>query len=258
MSTSPLIDAYLAGPAQLRSAVAGMTPEQLAAAPVPGKWSTKQVVCHIADFEPVYADRMKRVIAEDQPPLRGGDPDVFAAKLAYDARDVEEELQLIESVRRHTARVLRTLPEEDFERTGIHSTDGPLTLRTLLERITNHIPHHAKFIAEKRAALGLPEAGGATPGVFCLNVVLTVTNEADIPTVARLLGECGRLSRTEKGCLSYEACHSQSNPRLFMLCERWASEQAWKDHRNERAYLEIYHPQVIPLVERVPHISTLL
>jgi quinol monooxygenase YgiN len=76
--------------------------------------------------------------------------------------------------------------------------------------------------------------------------------------VARLLGECGRLSRTEQGCLTYEACHSQNNPRLFMLCERWASEQAWKDHRNERAYLEIYHPQVIPLVERVPHISTLL
>jgi quinol monooxygenase YgiN len=258
MSTAPLIDAYLGGPAQLRAAVAGMTAEQLTATPVPGKWSTKQVICHIADFEPVYADRMKRVIAEDQPPLRGGDPDVFAAKLAYGARDVEEELQLIDSARRHTARVLRTLPEEDFERTGIHSTDGPLTLRALLERITNHIPHHVKFIVEKRAALGLPETFGGAPGVFCLNVVLTVKNEADVPTVARLLAECGRLSRTEKGCLRYEACHSQSDPRLFMLCERWASEQAWKDHRNERAYLEIYNPQVIPLVERVPHISTLL
>lgn len=257
MEFSRLIDQYEAGPAELRAAVAGMTDEQLRGAPVPGKWSTLQVVGHISDFEPVYADRMKRVIAEDQPPLRGGDPEVFAAKLAYDARSIEDELSLIEAVRRHTARILRTLPAGAFERTGIHSEDGPLTLGTLLTRITNHIPHHIKFIEEKRAALGLPAAGQGA-GVFCLNVVLTVKNAADVPEVARLLGECGRLSRTEAGCLSYEACHSQNDPRLFMLCERWASEQAWQDHRKQRAYLEIYQPQVIPRVERVPHISTLL
>jgi hypothetical protein len=92
MSPTDLIASYLSGPNQLREAIAGMTPEQINATPIPGKWSTRQVICHLADFEPVYADRMKRVIAEDNPPLRGGDPDVFAAKLAYDKRDIQEEL----------------------------------------------------------------------------------------------------------------------------------------------------------------------
>ncbi len=68
------IDNYLDGPQVLRKAVAGMTPEQLAARPIPGKWSTLEVVCHLADFEIVYADRIKRVIAEDEPTLFGGDP----------------------------------------------------------------------------------------------------------------------------------------------------------------------------------------
>ena len=35
-----LIDDYLAGPQLLRQAVAGMSPEQLLARPVRGKWST--------------------------------------------------------------------------------------------------------------------------------------------------------------------------------------------------------------------------
>lgn len=153
MTTSALINAYLNGPGELRQAIAGMTAEQIDAAPIPGKWSTRQVICHIADFEPVYADRMKRVVAEEQPPLRGGDPDVFAARLHYDVRDIEEELQLIEAVRKHTARILQALPEDAFERTGIHSADGPLTLRTLLERITKHVPHHVRTIEEKRAAM---------------------------------------------------------------------------------------------------------
>ena len=41
----------------LREAVAGMSREHLRASPVP-EWSTHQVICHIADFEPIYADRM--------------------------------------------------------------------------------------------------------------------------------------------------------------------------------------------------------
>ena len=151
-----LIDDYVAGTKIIRDAVDGMSPEQLDATPIPGTWSTRQVLCHIADFEPVYADRMKRVIAEDEPTFFGGDPDQFAARLAYTVRDVEEELQLIESVRNHVARILRTLPSSDFQRMGHHSEDGGMTLATLLERITGHIPHHVEFIHRKREAIGIP------------------------------------------------------------------------------------------------------
>jgi hypothetical protein len=63
MSHDELIEQYLAGPGLLRRAVAGMTRDQLPARPIPGKWSTQEVVCHLADYEPIYADRMKRVIA---------------------------------------------------------------------------------------------------------------------------------------------------------------------------------------------------
>lgn len=153
MKISTRIEEYLAGPEALRRAIEGMSPAELDAAPIPGKWSTRQVVCHIADFEPVYADRMKRVIAEDNPPLLGGDPDLFAERLAYDQRDLEEELQLMTAVRQHMARILKTLRPEQFERTGQHSRDGALTLATLLDRITNHIPHHIELIREKRDAL---------------------------------------------------------------------------------------------------------
>ncbi|MCE9545924.1 MAG: DinB family protein, partial [Planctomycetia bacterium] len=82
MSHAQWIHQYLAGPDMLRESVAGMTPEQLRATPVPGKWSTQQIICHIADFEPVYADRMKRAIASDEPTVMSGDQDAFAAKLA--------------------------------------------------------------------------------------------------------------------------------------------------------------------------------
>jgi uncharacterized damage-inducible protein DinB len=153
MDYTQLIDDYLAGPQQLRAAVAGMTAEQFDARPVHGKWSAKQVVCHVADFEPVYVDRMKRVIAENEPTLFSGDPDLFATTLAYDQRDVAVELDFIALARKHMGAILRSLKPEDFQRRGLHSEAGPITLEKLLTNITKHIPHHIKFIAEKRAAM---------------------------------------------------------------------------------------------------------
>jgi uncharacterized damage-inducible protein DinB len=154
-SLSELIDAYLAGPVQLRQAVAGMTPEQLRARPVAGKWSTLEVVCHLADFDPILADRMKRIIALDNPPLIGADENRFAAVLAYHERDVEEELTIIDKTRSQVARILRTLPASALARIGTHNERGPRTLEHMLQTTINHIPHHVQFILEKKVHLGL-------------------------------------------------------------------------------------------------------
>ena len=154
MKHDALIEQYLAGPGLLRRAVAGMTKEQLLAKPIPGKWSTLEVVCHIADYEPIYADRMKRVIALEEPELLQGDPGRFASQLAYSQRAVEEELALIELTRKQMARILRARKPGDFQRSGTHSRDGALTLENLIQRVTAHIPHHVGFIEEKRQAMG--------------------------------------------------------------------------------------------------------
>lgn len=156
MDLPTLIAQYASGPQLLRQSTNGMSAGDLDARPIPGKWSTREVICHVADMDQVYAERMKRVIAEKEPTLSNADPDQFAARLAYAHRDVAEEIALIEAIRAEVARILRTLGPADFQRRGIHSSDGPLTLATLLERITGHIPHHVRFIEEKRAALKRP------------------------------------------------------------------------------------------------------
>jgi hypothetical protein len=155
MKHEKLIDDYAAGPQLLREAVKGMSREQIVARPVTGKWSTLEVVCHIADFEIVGADRIKRVIAEEKPTLPDGDEKLFAARLSYHQRELEEELHLIGAVRAQVSRILRTLSDGDFDRIGNHTAAGPLTLAQLVQRGANHIEHHLKFIAEKRKALAI-------------------------------------------------------------------------------------------------------
>jgi hypothetical protein len=154
-SAIELTKAYGVGPQKLRQVVHGLNREQLVARPIAGKWSTLEVVCHLADFEPIMADRMKRIIAEEQPQLIGASEVRFAAALAYQDRDLEEELAIIENTRKQMCRILGKLPAAAFQRVGNHNERGPLTLEGMLTSSINHIPHHVKFIEEKRKALGV-------------------------------------------------------------------------------------------------------
>jgi hypothetical protein len=151
-----LIEAYLAGPSLLRQSVSGMSREQLLARPIAGQWSTLEVVCHLADFDPILADRMKRIIAEERPTLLGADEKRFAAALAYHHRDLEEELTILDLTRRQMGHILRTLSPDALKRVGVHTERGELTLERMITTATNHIPHHVSFIQQKRKALGLP------------------------------------------------------------------------------------------------------
>ena len=157
-STKTLIEAYLAGLEPLHRAVMGLSPAQLRAKPVAGKWSTLEVLAHLADMEAVFAERMKRVIAEDRPTFLDADAELWASELAYENRDATVELWLIEATRRQMATILRTLPDGAMSRGGTHSTAGFLTLEQLLTKVTGHLIHHTRFIEEKRKALGLAMA----------------------------------------------------------------------------------------------------
>lgn len=90
------------------------------------------------------------------------------------------------------------------------------------------------------------------------NVFLTVKDEADIEKVRELLIQQGTLSKQEPGCARFEVYHSKNEPTFFMLIERWETQEHLDQHREAKAYLEIYQPQVLPLVDRVPHPSDLV
>ena len=150
-----LIEEYSRGPTLLRAAVAKTPDHAWDSTPIQNAWSIRQVVCHLADSEIVYADRMKRVLVEDNPTFFEADPDQFVPALYCDARDGHEELAVVETIRSHMLPILRSCGEREFARGGVHSLDGPMNLTTLLSRITSHIPHHVKFIEQKLAALNV-------------------------------------------------------------------------------------------------------
>jgi len=154
-----LIDQYLAGIDTLQRAVVGLSVEQQRARPIPGKWSTLEVVCHLADFDLIDADRIKRTLAEDRPVIFDIDERQLAAALGYQQRVMQEELAVIEATRRQLARILSSRTDAILARECVYRTKDRVETQTLewhLVKAVEHIPHHVSFIREKRRALGLP------------------------------------------------------------------------------------------------------
>ena len=155
MDYPALLDAYLAGPKQLRSAVAGLSREQLILRPVAGRWSVLEVVCHLADTDANIVHRLKRVLSEERPVFDRVQPDLMLSALAYHDRDVEEELGLFDLGRRQIARILRSGPSEAWARVGILGDRGVRIVSQMVTGAVEHLAHHLKFVDEKRKALGL-------------------------------------------------------------------------------------------------------
>ncbi len=144
------LDAYLAGPKDLRAAVVDLSREQLMTRPIAGKWSVLEVVCHLADTDANIAYRIKRVLSEERPSFERVKPDLMVAALAYHDREAEEELACFEATRRQMGRILRVSPAAAWERTGIVGDRGEKTVVQMLNGAVEHLAHHLKFIVEKR------------------------------------------------------------------------------------------------------------
>jgi hypothetical protein len=155
---SELIDQYAAGGERLAQAIRGLTREDLLTVPAPdanvGKWSIQQVVIHCMDSDLIATDRLKRMIAEDNPTLIGYDENKFVRNLLYEEQPAEQAAQVVDLNRKVFLNVLRKLPASALQRTGTHNERGVLTVAKYLQSTIDHLEHHLKFIHAKRANMG--------------------------------------------------------------------------------------------------------
>lgn len=149
-----LIDRFAAGGALLAYAVTGLSAEQEQARPGAGAWSITELMAHLVDSDLVGCDRMKRVIAEDNPILLAFDETAWIARLRSNEMPVEEGVNLFAANRHWMTRILRGCTPADFARAGNQTERGRETLAELLTGYVTHLDHHLRFLYGKRANLG--------------------------------------------------------------------------------------------------------
>jgi len=115
-----------------------------------GKWTVRQVVCHLADTELVFAFRWRQALAEPHHVIQPFDQDLWAA--SYGAYGAQQARQAFTVLRGWNLALIRTLTPESMSKPLTHPERGTMTLQVLLETMAGHDLNHLRQIESAVAA----------------------------------------------------------------------------------------------------------
>ncbi len=147
-----LLERFRRGPELLAVATTGAAGSELDFKPGEGKWSVRQIACHLADSEAVACMRFRQLVAEPNPTLVAYDEKAWAAGLDYERRKISQALEMFRLLRSGNYDLLKAQPEDAFERSGMHSKRGRVSLLDTLRTLAEHAESHVKQIQGARAA----------------------------------------------------------------------------------------------------------
>jgi DinB superfamily len=139
--------------AELGACLAGVRPDELTRPEAPGKWSMLHVLRHLADSEIVWAYRIRRIVAEDRPPITGYDQDRWSERLHYEDADPGGAMAEFLAVRAGNLRLIRSLGPAERVRVGMHSERGEESVEHLIRMYAGHDLLHLNQLARIRTAL---------------------------------------------------------------------------------------------------------
>ncbi len=143
MTREDLLDRYRSGYSAVAEAVAALGDDDLDRNPATGEWTPRMVLHHLADSEATAYVRLRRLIAEDNPPIVGYNEAEFARRLHYD-RPIDAALEVLHSVRLASLELLETLTPEEWNRAGTHSESGRYSVDDWLRIYAEHPHEHAQ------------------------------------------------------------------------------------------------------------------
>ena len=136
----------LEAPSVIGRLIEGIGDEKLKKQPAPGKWSITEILMHLAEDELVSSWRYRQMLEHDTPELAGFDQDLWARVGDYSSCDAQDALNLFRLLREANMRMFAQLTPAQWQRAGVHSERGRLTVRGLSRHMAAHDVNHIEQI----------------------------------------------------------------------------------------------------------------
>src|SRR5690242_16757383 len=96
---------------QLESLAKQIGPAKLEKPRAPGKWSARQILCHLADCEIAFGFRLRQTLAEDNHVIQPFDQDKWAK--SYAAYDAQGAVELFKALRGWNVKLVTGVAQKD-------------------------------------------------------------------------------------------------------------------------------------------------
>ncbi len=142
-----------ATPGRLERLASSAPHQDLLVRPAPGKWSTVEILAHLADAELAFGWRVRSMVATSGVALAWWDEQAWSEKCAYARSDPRMSLQMFRALRENTLALLKRLAPQVWQQAfGVHEKRGRQTVSDFLQMEAAHDLNH---ILQIRRALAL-------------------------------------------------------------------------------------------------------
>jgi len=132
----------------ITQAVAAVPAAKQAIVPNAGEWSVRQALAHTRDVAIfAYGLRSRRLIAETEPVFQSYDEGEFRKAHPDAGESASDIAYLIAAEHEMMARLLSSLSDADWQKSGSHPEFGSRTLEFFAQRMAEHAEEHAAHIA---------------------------------------------------------------------------------------------------------------
>lgn len=152
MANNPYLMTGLRTSPKLIRRLAGRLAAEPSFRPDPERFSVHEVVCHLADWEPILRERMVSAVEQPNPTIAAYDEGERAT--AYASWSFEASLDLFAKERATTLAWLSDRAPTDFERPLIHPERGPMVMNDVANMLVGHDLYHIEQLDEMVHALG--------------------------------------------------------------------------------------------------------
>src|SRR5881397_2789048 len=125
LATRNARDVIASTPQELRRVTDRIGVPRLTTPPAPGKWSAREILCHLADCEVVFAFRLRQTLAEAHHVIQPFDQEKWAS--TYGAYDAGAALDVFSSVRRWNLALIRGTAPGALSKPVTHPERGDMT-----------------------------------------------------------------------------------------------------------------------------------
>ena len=141
-------------PKHLRTAVLGLSEQQLDTPYRPEGWTVRQVVHHVPDSHLNAYVRFKLTMTEAEPGIKTYEESLWAQLPDARTAPIEMSLTLLESLHQRWVLFLKTLTQSDLQKQFNHPDHGLMKLEFLLRLYSWHGKHHVAHITSLRERMG--------------------------------------------------------------------------------------------------------
>ena len=113
-----------------------------------GKWTIKELICHIMDAERIFAYRALRFARQDRTPLAGFEENDYAPRANAHARTIKQLADEYERLRATTIDLFNSFTEEMLQQTGT-ANNNVISVINIGYVISGHETHHRNIVQER-------------------------------------------------------------------------------------------------------------